>query len=362
MPTISIIIPVYNAELYLRQCIESVIAQTFEDWEAILVNDGSKDGSLDICQEYAAKDERIKVIDKPNGGVSSARNKGLEVAQGDWITFMDSDDWLDADAFEVYYEAAQRTGADIVKTGYRRVCNNGNDNDNGNACKGDLKALNEVTPVGNSKGLGSIKRGSEANEASAKTKDLLNEEFAWQEMTLADKSDALARLQETGYFTFVCNMIVTSQIAKEVRFDESTPWLEDQFYGYECLLRADKITLLPKMVYNYRIHESGSLSGVCNPFVIAYSARKDIEYKLRIFGGRHQEIVEKCWMTYHQWQAQAIDYLNKNYSYADRRRFLDEFSPIDKKCVYAEERKFFDGINPFWLNDAVERLKRFIKR
>lgn len=318
MPTVSIIIPVYNAECYLRQCIESVIAQTFEDWEAILVNDGSKDGSLAICQEYAAKDKRIKVIDKPNGGVSSARNKGLEVAQGDWITFMDSDDWLDADAFDVYYEAAQRTGADIVKTGYRRVSKNDNNKQ--------------------------------------------NEGYAWQELTLADKSDALARLQETGYFTFVCNMMVTSQIAKEVRFDESTPWLEDQFYGYECLLRADKITLLPKMVYNYRIHESGSLSGVCNPFVIAYSARKDIEYKLRIFGGRHQEIVEKCWMTYHQWQAQAIDYLYKNYSYADRRRFLDEFSPIDKKCVYAEERKFFDGIKPFWLNDAFERLKRFRKR
>lgn len=315
---ISIIIPVYNSERYLRQCIESVIAQTFEDWEVILVNDGSKDGSLDICQEYAAKDERIKVIDKPNGGVSSARNKGLEVAQGDWITFMDSDDWLDADAFEVYYEAAQRTGADIVKTGYRRVSKNDNNKQ--------------------------------------------NEGYAWQEMTLADKSEALARLQETGYFTFVWNMIVTSQIAKEVRFDESTPWLEDQFFGYECLLRAGKITLLPKRVYNYRIHESGSLSGVCNPFVIAYSARKDIEYKLRIFGGRHQEIVEKCWMTYHQWQAQAIDYLYKNYSYADRRRFLDEFSPIDKKCVYAEERKYFDGIKPFWLNDAVERLKRFIKR
>ena len=222
--------------------------------------------------------------------------------------------------------------------------------------------MSEVAPAGSSKGLGSIKRGSEANEASAKTKDLLNEEFAWQEMTLADRGDALARLQETGYFAFVCNMIVSSRIAKALRFDENTPWLEDQFFGYECLLKAGKVTLLPKMVYNYRIHESGSLSGVCNPFVIAYSARKDIEYKLRIFGGRHQEIVEKCWMTYHQWQAQAIDYLYKNYSYADRRRFLDEFSPIDKKCVYAEERKFFDGIKPFWLNDAVERLKRFIKR
>jgi glycosyltransferase involved in cell wall biosynthesis len=321
MSQISIIIPVYNAERYLRQCIDSVIAQTFEDWEAILVNDGSKDGSLAMCQEYASKDDRIRVIDKPNGGVSSARNKGLEMTQGDWITFMDSDDWLDSDAFETYHDAAQRTGADIIKTGYRRVYDNGNDNNN------------------NKK----------------------NDGYVWQEVTIANQSDALAKLQETGYYAFVWNMIVSASIAKALRFDETTPWLEDQFFGYECLLKAGKVTLLPKMVYNYRIHESGSLSGVTNPFVIAYSARKDMEYKLKIFGNKHQEIVEKCWNTYHQWQAQAIDSLYKNYGYADRERFR-EYSPIDGKYVYAEERKFFDGIKPFWLNDAIERLKRFIKR
>ena len=312
---ISIIIPVYNAAKYLRNCIDSVIAQTFEDWEMILVNDGSKDGSLAICQEYAAKDKRISVIDKPNGGVSLARNRGLEQASGEWITFMDSDDWLDDDAFQTYYEAAQKTGADIVKTGYRRVYSNVNDNHN----------------------------------------------LTWQEVTLTDKSDTLAMLQQTGYFAFVWNMMVSARIAKSLRFDETTPWLEDQFFGYECLIKAEKVTLLPRKVYNYRIHESGSLSGVTNPFVIAYSARKDMEYKLRIFGNKHQEIVEKCWNTYHQWQAQAIDSLYKNYGYADRKRFLREYSSMDGKCVYAEERKFFEGIKPFWLNDAIERLKRFIK-
>ena len=189
-----------------------------------------------------------------------------------------------------------------------------------------------------------------------------NDGYEWQEVTIANQSDALAKLQETGYYAFVWNMIVSASIAKALRFDETTPWLEDQFFGYECLLRANKVTLLPKMVYNYRIHESGSLSGVTNPFVIAYSARKDMEYKLRIFGNKHQEIVEKCWNTYHQWQAQAIDSLYKNYGYADRKRFLREYSPMDGKYVYAEESKFFDGIKPFWLNDAFERLKRFRKR
>ena len=317
MPAISIIIPVYNAERYLSQCIDSVIAQTFEDWEAILVNDGSKDGSLAICQEYASKDDRIKVIDKPNGGVSSARNKGLEMAQGDWITFMDSDDWLDEDAFQTYYEAAQRTGADIIKTGYRKINANANVNDN---------------------------------------------HFEWQEVALMDKSDALALLQSTGYYAFVWNMLVKSKIAKAIRFDESTPWLEDQFFGYECLLRADKVTLLPKMVYNYRIHEGGSLSGVSDPFVIAGSAKKDMQYKLQILGGRNIETQEACWHTYHQWMAQSIDLLyRKGYSYKQKKEFRQAFMPLDGKCEFAEERKFFDNTKPFWLNDAIERAKRVIK-
>jgi len=92
MPKVSVIIPVYNAEKYLRECIDSVLAQTFDDFELLLINDGSTDGSGKICDEYAKKDKRIKVFHKENGGVSSARNLGLDNAKGEWITFVDSDD------------------------------------------------------------------------------------------------------------------------------------------------------------------------------------------------------------------------------------------------------------------------------
>lgn len=92
MPKISIIVPVYNTEKYLARCIDSILAQTYTDFELILVNDGSTDNSGKICDEYAQKDSRIVVIHKKNGGVSSARNKGLDIAQGEWISFVDSDD------------------------------------------------------------------------------------------------------------------------------------------------------------------------------------------------------------------------------------------------------------------------------
>lgn len=97
---ISIIVPIYNVELYLRRCIDSILFQRYKSIEIILVNDGSIDNSGRICDEYALKDTRIKVIHKKNGGVSSARNEGIQVATGDYITFVDSDDWLEIDYFD----------------------------------------------------------------------------------------------------------------------------------------------------------------------------------------------------------------------------------------------------------------------
>lgn len=97
----SIIIPVYNVEAYLRDCLDSVLRQSFSDWEAVCVNDGSKDGSAAILEEYAAKDSRFKVITQVNGGLSSARNAGLKSAKGDYVLFLDSDDWLEDNALEV---------------------------------------------------------------------------------------------------------------------------------------------------------------------------------------------------------------------------------------------------------------------
>lgn len=101
MPTFSIIIPVYNVERYLSECLESVISQTFSDWEAICINDGSTDGSLEILEQFAATDSRIKIHTQPNGGLSAARNRGMENATGDYILFLDSDDYIVTDALQI---------------------------------------------------------------------------------------------------------------------------------------------------------------------------------------------------------------------------------------------------------------------
>ena len=96
-PKVSVIVPVYKAEAYLHRCVDSLLAQTFQDYEILLIDDGSPDRSGEICDEYAKMDKRIRVFHKENGGVSSARNIGLDNAQGEWVAFVDADDWVDRD-------------------------------------------------------------------------------------------------------------------------------------------------------------------------------------------------------------------------------------------------------------------------
>ena len=113
-PKVSIIVPVYKVEQYLRRCLDSIVAQTFTDWECILIDDGSPDKSGDICDEYAERDGRFRVIHQENKGVSAARNAGLDAARGEWIGFVDSDDWVENNFIELLYLSACESGADIV--------------------------------------------------------------------------------------------------------------------------------------------------------------------------------------------------------------------------------------------------------
>ena len=117
MPCISFIVPVYNMERLLPRALRSLRAQTLTDFEAILINDGSKDGSAALCAQAVAEDARFRFIDQPNGGVATARNAGLDAARGEYIFFLDPDDWVEPDAAEVLYHAARNADADCVEFG-----------------------------------------------------------------------------------------------------------------------------------------------------------------------------------------------------------------------------------------------------
>lgn len=118
--TLSVIVPVYNVEAYLDRCIESIVAQTYRNLEIVLVDDGSLDGCPAKCDDWAMRDPRIKVIHKKNGGLGYARNSGLKVATGEYVAFVDSDDYLDTDMYNILMSEAVRNDADCVYCGFRR--------------------------------------------------------------------------------------------------------------------------------------------------------------------------------------------------------------------------------------------------
>ncbi len=120
---VSIVVPIYNMERYLKRCLESLLSQSLRDIEIIAVNDGSTDASEQILREFANRDDRLIVINKPNGGVSSARNEGIDAAGGEFIGFVDPDDWVDSDMYKAMYEKAVEECSDIVMCGYIREFN-----------------------------------------------------------------------------------------------------------------------------------------------------------------------------------------------------------------------------------------------
>ena len=119
-PLISVIVPVYNAEHTLKECVDSILIQSIRDFELILVDDGSKDSSPKLCDQYASIDSRVVVIHQENAGVSTARNKGLDIARGEWITFIDSDDFIEQN----YFEGIDNRKEDIIIRGYKKLINN----------------------------------------------------------------------------------------------------------------------------------------------------------------------------------------------------------------------------------------------
>lgn len=123
-PKVTVIVPIYKVEKYLERCLNSIINQTYKNLEIILVNDGSPDGCGEICEKYRLNDKRVIVINKENGGLSSARNRGLDVATGEYIGFVDSDDWIDLSMYENLVQSAIKYNADIVQCGFQTVLEN----------------------------------------------------------------------------------------------------------------------------------------------------------------------------------------------------------------------------------------------
>lgn len=205
MPELSIIVPVYKVEKYLPRCIDSILAQTFGDFELILIDDGSPDGCGRICDEYAQKDKRIVVIHQKNMGVSAARNAGLDIARGRYIGFVDSDDWIEPQMYEVMVDAIRENGADMAVCGVRYA-----DED------------------------GKFTRADRLSEGVYSRDGLLEDVFA-----MPNKLGGGC-----------CNKVFDASKTAFVRFKVGMTIAEDALYLFDCFMRIDGAVKIGDALYN----------------------------------------------------------------------------------------------------------------
>lgn len=247
MPKISIIVPVYKVEKYLRRCVDSILNQTFTDFECILVDDGSPDRCGEICDEYAKADKRIKVIHKENGGLSDARNAGIDTARGEYLGFVDSDDWIHPNMYEILYKAITKNDVKLSACAYKET---------------DVKEIFE--------------------------------EIFTSEIEIYNGMDFLM----TNYVTAVVawNKLYHRSLFNELRYPFGKIH-EDEFTTYKMLYESGNIAYCSKKLYYYFINASGiTKSGYSLKRLDALEAWED---RCRFFRKHDPE-------KYHKWAMEQL--------------------------------------------------------
>jgi len=222
---VSIIVPVYNAEKFLNRCIESILRQSYKNIEVILINDGSTDKSGEICDYYSSKDKRVKVIHQKNSGPSVARNKGIDIAKGKYIQFVDSDDYIEYNMTELLVNE-MKNNVDLVLCGYRKIYKDS---------KGKLIIKN--------------------NNAYKKT-NISKDEFL----------DIFGKLFKNYYISYIWNKLYVTDIIKKnnIYFDSKIGWGEDFIFNFSYLNYCNKFSIIDDLLYNYIQYNYNSITSNFN--------------------------------------------------------------------------------------------------
>ena len=296
---VSIIVPVYNVEKYLDECIQSIISQSFTDIEIILVDDGSTDSCGTKCDAWAEKDKRIKVIHKQNAGLSSARNAGMDIAQGKYIIFVDSDDyWIGDNSLEHLYDTAKKNDADVVRGEYVAVT------DNGERIKTITKDKSNITLM-------------PLDSATFYIKAIAGENFSW-------------------LFFFKRETI------GELRFDETRRFQEDIDFNIRYFSTNRKCVYTNTVFYVYRKRQSSivttpRISNIEGSFTLC-----DVfnEYVERVTDTRLQQIYRYNSVMMYYWTLQTVasnpyfasyQYIIKDLSLVDRQKQVEEWAQKDNR-------------------------------
>ena len=224
---ISIIVPIYNTDCYLRQCLDSIINQSYKNFEVLLVNDGSVDDSAMICKEFAEKDSRIRYFEKENGGVSSARNLGLKNVKGNYITFVDSDDWVEPTYIEDMYQASLKNDSEIVVSNFAQF---------------DVKENHYLIHV-----------WDDYYEETYEGEELINK------LPLLERRD----------YSFVTSwgILFKKELFNNIKFPTGK-LIEDGRTNYKLFAKSSRSTYINKALYIYRLREDSIMKRVTEKLLI----------------------------------------------------------------------------------------------
>ena len=257
-PLVSIILPVYNAQSHLARCVGSICAQTYRNIEIIILNDGSKDQSLPVCEEFRQKDPRILLVDKANSGVSDTRNLGLKLASGEYVEFVDSDDYLDPDFTERLVAAAEENEADFVIAPYKMVIP-----------AGASKPEQVLDKIQDELGVMSVARPPEVRE------------YGFLPAGVYDKDTFALRLMDkpaSYFYSVLWNKLYRRDIltGNDIQFVSEMRWAEDLVFNLRYIQYAERFVAIDKPGYYY----------VQNPQSICHTqinAATIVQNKLQVF-------------------------------------------------------------------------------
>lgn len=235
-PKVSIIVPVYNTEKYLHECLQSVISQTYSNLEIILIDDGSTDNSLEICNRFSSLDQRIKVFHQENAGVSVARNSGIEEASGDWLMFLDSDDCLQLDAVEILVSTLEEHNGELI------------------FASGQIEEANKIIPLG--KDDASVTEFNLTGDVLFSVACFLN--FSCCTLNAPESIKKIGPL-----LTYPVMKLYKSELVKTIRFNRNVVWGEDQIFNYEYCCKINKMVFVDRNIYCYKMR-SESVTNTAN--------------------------------------------------------------------------------------------------
>ena len=319
LPLISVIVPVYNVEPYLNRCVHSLVAQTYESLEIILVDDGSTDACPKMCDDWAKKDKRIRVIHKENGGSANARNYGLELAHGKYVMFVDSDDWVSCQYVSCLYDALFDSGADI--------------------CECEVLKTNNLQ----------VTQNMEVN----------------LDRVCYDTETAMKLLiQDSVLRQYPVNKIYKKECIGNIRFVEGK-LIDDEFWTYQVFGQAKKITKIPNVLYYYF---QGNTSIMRSPFSLRRLDALDAKLaRLKYVEVRFPRLIDvakwNLWSSCIYAMQQSIQYLSVNEQKIAQQKIkktLSQIQPI--QCVHgiSIKQRIWFHFSKISLNFTC-RLRNFLK-